>query len=62
MAEARIVYDGELITDGVRHRFKPHGDRRENAVYQLWDDDHPAGWAKDYRRDVYVTWSGQKWR
>ncbi len=59
LAEAGIVYDGELIADGQRHRFTPDGDRRENGVYQLWDDARPAGWAKDYKDDIYVTWSAK---
>lgn len=27
MAEAGIVYSGEIQADGLRHRFKPEGDR-----------------------------------
>lgn len=57
MAEAGIAYEGEIIADGMRHRFRSEGDRRDNVIYQLWDDDHPAGWFKDFKRDAYVTWS-----
>lgn len=56
MAEAGILCEGDIIADGERHRFTPDGDRRENAIYQLWDDDRPAGWFKDYRRNIYQTW------
>lgn len=35
LAEAGIVLDGEVIANGLRHRFKPDGDQRDNGVYQL---------------------------
>jgi len=59
MAEAGIAYEGKIIADGLRHRFTPDGDRRDNAIYQLWNDGHPAGWAKDHKRDVFITWSAK---
>lgn len=55
--DAGIPYAGELIADGQRHRFKPEGDQRENGIYQLYVDDCPAGWFKDYKHDLYGTWT-----
>lgn len=52
MAEAGITYSWDILADGLRHRFKPDGDKRENGVYQLYLDDHPAGWFKDFKRDI----------
>ena len=42
------------------HRFSTTKNARDNAgEYRFFDDRFPAGFAKDYRRGIYFTWSAR---
>lgn len=57
MAEAGLVYAGEIIADKRIHRFTPEGGKDDPCWYQLHPDGLPAGVFGDWRRgDWKQTW------
>lgn len=65
MREAGIPPErGGLILDGKKHRYRIVGDGKSNkegnGEYQVYIDEHPAGWFKSYRAShnyLYQTWA-----
>ncbi len=54
------VAPAAIIGDGKTHRFSTTKNARDNAgEYRFFDDRFPAGFAKDYRRGIYFTWSAR---
>ena len=65
MAEHGLVYTGQIIRDGRKHRIQVEGDRKANSEYKLYADDPPAGWFRCYKRlPDAVSWSvkSDAWR
>ena len=49
-----------VIGDGKTHRFPTNGKPRDDGgEYRFYDDKFPAGFAKDYRRGIFFTWSAR---
>src|ERR1019366_7451317 len=49
-----------VIGDGKTHRFSINGKKRDDAgEYRFYDDRFPAGFAKDYRQNIFFTWSAR---
>lgn len=46
-----------INADGEKHRARVAGDRKPNLVYQIHNDERPAGWFEDYKRGVFATFS-----
>lgn len=61
MAAAGLLYSGDLIADGVLHRFTADGDKahKKNSWYVLHDDGLPAGAFGCWKRDMAGTWSAK---
>ena len=56
MNAAGLVYDGEIIADGVLHRLSVADDRDQTGWYVLFGDGVPAGTYGCWRRDIEGTW------
>ena len=56
MLAAGLAFDGEVIADGQRHRFKTQGDRAKNSWYLLHLDGLPAGAFGCWKRGFKETW------
>lgn len=58
MQAAGISFSGEIIADGILHRFHIEGHKRGslNGAYTLHLDNYPAGWFMDYTTGLSQTW------
>lgn len=61
IAGAGLIYSGDLIADGVLHRFDAEGDKhgKKNSWYVLHDDGLPAGAFGCWQRGLSETWSAK---
>jgi putative DNA primase/helicase len=60
MDSAGIAIKGDIVGDGVIHRYRPVGDKRgRNGWYVLHLDGIPAGAAGDYKRGIKIKWSAK---
>lgn len=59
MQEAQLAPTGEIIADGVLHRFDVEGDRRGsgNGFYKLHLDDPPSGYYGSWKTGAEYTWT-----
>lgn len=64
MADAGLMYSGELIADGSLHRFNADGDKptNQNSWYVLHDSDFPAGAFGCWQRGVSGKWRSKSER
>jgi putative DNA primase/helicase len=56
LANAGLVFDGEIIADGKLHRFKAAGDHAKNSWYVLNGDSPAAGAFGCWKRAIKETW------
>lgn len=56
MSAAGLVYTGEIVADGVLHRFSVADERDQSGWYVLHGDGVPAGTYGCWRRDIEGTW------
>ncbi|MBI2379222.1 MAG: DUF927 domain-containing protein [Gammaproteobacteria bacterium] len=56
LAQAGLVYGGEITADGQIHRIQVDGDRDKDSWYVLHLDDLPAGAFGCWKRGISETW------
>ena len=59
MSAAGLVFAGEIVADGVLHRFKADGDHAPDCWYVLHSDGVPAGSFGNWKTGVEGTWSAK---
>lgn len=56
MNDAGLVYAGEIVADGERHRFKADGDDNQNSWYTLHLDEPVCGNYGCWKRGINENW------